>query len=339
MNLSNWQISFGKQSLWWGPSEGGTMALSNNAEPLNMFRVNRVSPFRLPGILGYLGDIRLDFFLGQLSGQQFIVNGFRGTEAPPPYGHTLNPQPYLSGGRISFKFTQNFEFNMSKTTIYGGPANPLTLDTLLKSALDRHVDGEPLGDGRSTVDFTYRIPKLRNWLSVYGEGFVEDEISPLAKPAKSVWQGGLYLAKVPKASRLDLRVEGGSTSPVDFFSCNGCYYHNSQYINGFTNNGQLMGTWIGRAAQGELISSNYWFGAAKKIGIELRHRKVDRQLLPQGGTQNDITINSDFFSKAGFRLSGAVQYERWQIPLLAANRQSNWSTSFQFSFWPQVGPK
>ena len=94
---------------------------------------------------------------------------------------------------------------MSKTTLYGGPGNPVTPKTLLKSALGMHVNGEPLGDGRSVVDFSYRIPKLRNWLSLYGEGFSEDEISPLNTPGKSVWQGGLYFAKLPEAqpSRLE----------------------------------------------------------------------------------------------------------------------------------------
>ena len=339
MNLANWQISFGRQSLWWGPSEGGTMAFTNNAEPLNMLRLNRVSPFRLPWILGYLGDLRLDFFLGQVSGQEFINNGTLGTVAQGQYGKSLNRQPFLSGARISFKFTQNFEFNMSKTTLFGGPGNPLTPKTLLQSALGMHVNGEALGDGRSVVDFSYRIPKLRNWLSLYGEGFTEDELSPLAKPGKSAWQGGLYFAKLPRLNRVDLRLEGGSTSPVDFPSCNGCFYHNFQYVNGYTNNGQLMGAWIGRAAQGESIESNFWFSATKKIGIELRHRKVDRQFLPQGGTENDVALTSDLLARSGFRFSSTVQYERWQMPLLATNRQSNIAASFQFSYWPQVRSK
>jgi hypothetical protein len=100
-----------------------------------------------------------------------------------------------------------------------------------------------------------------------------------------------------------------------------------------------MGTWIGRAAQGESIWSNYWFSPTKRIGIELRHRKVDRQFLPLGGTQNDVALNSDFMTKAGFRLSGTVQYERWQMPMLAANRQSNVTASFQIGYWPQVRSK
>ena len=167
----------------------------------------------------------------------------------------------------------------------------------------------------------------------------EDEVSPLNTAGKSAWQGGLYAAKLPKLNRVDLRVEGGATSPVDFSSCNGCFYHNFQYVNGYTNDGQLMGTWIGRAAQGESVRSNYWISATKKIGIELRHRKLDRQFLPQGGTQNDAAVIADFLTKSGFRFSGTLQYERWEIPLLATNRRSNVTASLQFSFWPQVRAK
>ena len=347
MNVANWQVSFGKQSLWWGPSAGGPMAFTDNAAPLNMLRLNRVSPFRLPWIFNYLGDIRLDFFLGQVSGHHFINNAELGLQAQGSYLQNLSPQPYLSGGRINFKFTPNFEFSMSKTTLYGGPGNPLTPTTLLRSTLGLHVStgplgrglSEPLGDGRSVVDFSYRLPKLRNWLTLYGEGFSEDEVSPLNTAGKSVWQGGIYAAKLPKLNRLDLRLEGGSTTPLDFSSCNGCFYHNFQYVNGYTNDGQLMGTWIGRAAQGEAIRSNYWISATKKIGIELRHRKIDRQFLPQGGTQNDASVTTDFLTRSGFRFSGTVQYERWQIPLLASTSQSNVTASLQFSFWPKVRAK
>ena len=83
MNLANWQLSYGRRSLWWGPSEGGTMIFTNNAAPLNhMFSIDRVSPFRLPWIFGYLGDIRLSAFIGQLSGQEFLSTIFSGTAGP-----------------------------------------------------------------------------------------------------------------------------------------------------------------------------------------------------------------------------------------------------------------
>lgn len=338
MNVANWQFSFGRRNFWWGPSEGGTMLVSDNAAPLaNMFTIDRVTPIRLPSFLARIGEIRVQAFIGQLSAQEFVAAKFTGKTVGPTigtYGQSLRPQPFLSGEKISFKITRNFELNLSKTTIYGGPGNPLTFSTFLKSSLGQHVNGDVLGDGRTAVDFAYRIPKLRDWLTLYGEGLSEDEISPIGQPQKSVWQAGIYLAKVPHANKFDLRVEGGSTVPVNGTFCTSCFYANGQYLSGYTNDGQLIGTWIGRAAQGELLRTNYWLGARKKVGVELRHRKVDRQYLPQGGTQNDVAVNADIFTAAGFRFSGNLQYERWQIPLLSTGRQSNVLASFEFGFWP-----
>src|SRR6267154_3648164 len=52
LTFENWQVSFGKQSLWWGPMAGGPLMFSNNAAPINMFRISRVSPFKLPSVAG-----------------------------------------------------------------------------------------------------------------------------------------------------------------------------------------------------------------------------------------------------------------------------------------------
>ena len=335
-NLSNWQFSFGRNSLWWGPSEGGTMIFSNNAAPLNhMFTVNRVSPFRLPWIFRFLGDIRLEGFIGHMTGLEFQTTVYTGATAPTfigQYGENLHPQPFLSGGKISFRLTPNFEFGMSKTTVYGGPGNPLNITTFLDSNFGRHVHGDVLGDGRTTADFSYRIPGFRDGLTAYGEAFSEDEISPIPYMRKSASQGGLYMARVPGLPNLDLRLEGGYTNPVAF--CGTCIYTNSQYKSGYTNDGRLIGTWIGRAAQGEHIRANYWLSARKKIGLELRHRKLDSGFVPRGGTQNDVAVSADIVTGNGFRFTGNVQYERWQIPLLAPSRQSDVAASLQFSFWP-----
>jgi len=337
MKLANWQLSFGKRSLWWGPSESGAMLFNNNTAPLNkMFSIDRVSPFRLPWLFGYLGDMRFSAFIGQLSGQEFMNNGFYGSGSLiGQYGQPLNPQPFLSGGRITFKLTQNFEFGLSKTTLYGGPGNPLTPKTFLQSNLGVHVHGDPLGHGESEADFAYRVPKLRDWLTFYGEAMSNDEPSPIPYMRQSIFQGGLYFAKIPRIPKVDLRLEGGSTSAVQYnVEPAGYFYWNAQYLNGLTNNGDLIGSWIGRASQGESVRTNYWLSAKRKVGLELRHRKVDRLFLPQGGTQNDVALNADIFARSAFRFCGNLQYERWQIPLLATNRQSNVAAWLQFGFWP-----
>jgi hypothetical protein len=339
MNLANWQFSFGKQSLWWGPNEGGPFLFSDNAEPLTMFRINRASPFRLPWILRFLGEVRTEFFIGQLSGHEFLVTDINVTTRVTvgQFGHTLNPQPFINGQKVSFKFTPNFEFGMSKTSVFSGQTQPLTVSTFVDSIYDFHKANHqsPVGDGRTSVDFSYRIPKLRDWVTFYGEGFSEDEIFPPVYAKKSVWQAGLYMPKWPKFSKLDLRLEGGTTSPPRFPGCNACFYQNSQYLDSYTTNGGLIGSGLGRSSQGEEIRSTYWLSPKNKIGIRLRHRKVDGQYLPGGGTQNDVSATADFFVRSSFNLSTIVQYERWQIPFLATGPQSNVSASIQFTFFPE----
>jgi len=338
LNLGNWQFSFGKNSLWWGPSEGGTMIFTNNTAPLdNMFTVDRVSPFRLPWLFRYLGDIRVEAFIGHMTGVPFQSTINTGTSTLAvfgQYGKNLHPEPFLSGGKISLKMTPDLEIGMAKTTVYGGPGNPLTVTTFLDSTFGKHAPnhGDVIGDGRTTADFSYRIPGLRNWLTLYGETLSEDEPSPIPYMRRNASQGGLYLAKFPAVSKLDLRLEGGYTNPPAF--CGICIYNNGQYISGYTNGGRLIGTWIGRAAQGEQVQTNYWLSPQKKVGLQLRHRILDPGYVPQGGSQNDVAVNADIFAGPGFRFTGSVQYEQWRIPLLAASRQSNVSASFEFSFWP-----
>src|SRR5437899_1344251 len=187
MNFENWQVSFGKQSLWWSPAQGGPLLFSDNAEPVNLFRISRVSPFQLPSILGWLGPIRLEWFLGQLAGHEFVFQTDTGIVGQ--FGQSIARQPFLQGQKISLKPTANFEFSVATTTVFAGGPTPLTWHTLFKSYsisnLGAHQGSpEDPGDRRSSVDFSYRIPGLRRWLTFYGDAFTEDEFSPLAYARK-----------------------------------------------------------------------------------------------------------------------------------------------------------
>ncbi|HVS88360.1 MAG TPA: capsule assembly Wzi family protein [Candidatus Acidoferrum sp.] len=338
MTISNWQFSFGRQSLSWGPGDGGPMMFSNNAEPINMFRVNRVAPLKLPGILRWLGQMRTEFFLGQLSGYEFVLSpsGFTGQ-----FGQDLAQQPFLHGQKVSFKPTRNFEFGLFRTTIYGGPGYPLTTHTLLRSLFsiaNKGTVGTPRkpGDRRSGVDFSYRIPGLRNWLTFYGDGFTDDEISPLGYFDRSAWHAGFYFSHFPKVQKLDLRVEGVYTdNPLGGALGHGFYFFNGTWRSGYRNGGYLIGSWIGREGQGAQAWTNYWFSSRNRLQLNFRHQKVSQEFIPGGGTLTDVGARGDYWPRTFVSISGMVQYEKWNFPVVAARAQANWTTSVGVSYWPR----
>jgi hypothetical protein len=157
MTIDDWQVSFGKQSLWWSPMQGGPLMFSDNAEPINMFRISRVSPFKLPSILGWLGPFRVEMFLGQFTGHEFVRDDTAGLVGQ--FGIPLSRQPMLHGEKLSFKPTNNFEFSVNETTVFGGGPTPLNGHNLLRSYrfTAGNGGGEDITDPRSGVDFSYRL--------------------------------------------------------------------------------------------------------------------------------------------------------------------------------------
>jgi Capsule assembly protein Wzi/PAP2 superfamily len=339
LNLSNWQLSYGNQSLWWGPSQGGPMMFSDNAAPIRMFRLNRVTPFRLPSFLGVLGPMRVEAFIGQYSGYEFV---FAPSGLVGQYGQSLNPQPIVHGERISFKPTSNLEIGLSRTTDYGGPGYPLTLHTFLRSLFSagNTLAGNPNKPGarRSGMDFSYRIPGLRNGMTFYAEGLAEhNEITPILGPDVAAWLAGIYVPRLPRIPKLDFRVEGGYTDPpysgtdVAF----GAFYWDAAWITGFQNAKHLMGSWMGRQGQGAQAWTTYWFSPRNKLQFGFRHQKVSAQFIPNGGTLADANVRAEFWPRSSFSISAFAQYERWDFPVIASTRQSNVTSSLQLTFWPK----
>ncbi len=351
LTFSNWEVSFGRQSLDWGPGEGGAILLSDNAEPINMFRINRVSPLRLPSFLKFLGPLRMEFFVGQLAGHHFVdtASGITGSWSQP-----LSPQPFTEGEKISFKPSPNLEVGLTYTTIFGGVGVPATPRTFVQSFFD---GGGDLPDGSSKssrftgLDFSYRIPKLRKWLTFYGDGFTHDQIIffidpkarplPLGYPERAVWRAGIYVPRFPKLSKLDFRAEGGYTDNplhggtiITGVNPTGFYYTANRYLNGYTNNGNVLGSWMGRAGQGAQAWTNYWFSPRNRLQFNFRHQKVSQEFIPGGGSLTDIGVRGDYWVRSNLGVSASVQHERWLFPVIQPNVSRNVTATVQILFEP-----
>jgi hypothetical protein len=285
--------------------------------------------------------MRIEFFVGQLAGQHWVFNETL-EENFGSYTSLLNPQPFIHGEAFSFKPTPNVEFGFNRTTIFAGQGEPFTPRRFISSlfSLGNATPGSPSdpGDRRSGFNLTYRLPFVREWLTFYADGFSEDEFSPVAYWDRSAWISGLYVPQIPHLRKLDLRVEGLYTDlTIGGNVGDGFFYFNSHYLNGYTNWGNLIGSWIGRDGQGAQAWSTYWFSPRNKLQFSFRHEKVSKQFLPGGGTVTDGGVNADFLVRPSFGLSGSVQYELWDFPVLASTRRSNVSTSIQFTYWPSWG--
>ncbi len=154
LNFSNWQITFGPQTLWWGPSLGGPLMFNDNAAPVKMLRVNRVSPFKLPSFLGWLGPWRIETFLGQLTGHDFVFQTDTGLVGQ--FGQPLSRQPFLDGSRFSFKPLPYFELGFSFTVVFAGGPTPLTAHTFFHSYSPSQ--GSHYGPGRPPIGTRLYIP-------------------------------------------------------------------------------------------------------------------------------------------------------------------------------------
>ncbi len=333
-HLIGHEISFGKTDAWLGPGEGGAFAWSNNAENIYSFRIDRIEPLRIPGFSRIFGPIRYDFFVGSLK------------------GHTDPNDPWVHVEKISLKPTPNLEFGFERTVIWGGHGHvPITIHTFLRSFFSTSApDGatkfsrnDP-GARFGAFDFSYRLPYLRKWLTLYTDSEAHDDISPVDAPRRAAIRSGLYLSHVPAVPKLDFRVEAVYTDPDQARSVGGKFmYWEAVQVQGYTNKGNITGDWIGREAKGGQAWLTYHLSGNEWIQFNYRRAKAAKDFIPgstgpapvEGGTTQNI-YGVDAVKRIGqdLELHGWLQYERWNVPLLASGAQSDTTTAVQLTWHP-----
>lgn len=320
-NFKTVQISAGRQSLWWGPGHGGPTNYSDNTEPIDMVRLTNPSPWRLPSFLHWLGPLRWDFFFGLMDGHRYPAN------------------PAVDGQKISFKPTPNLEFGFSRTIVFR-PVTPRMFWKGFSSLGDNKTtipgSAADVGDRRSGFDFSYRIPGLRKWLVLYNDSMADDDTSPLAAPQRSLMNPGIYLPQIPGIPKLDFRAEMAWSDPPALSSQGGKYvYYNGAYHDSYTNDGHLLGSWVGREGHGLQLWSTYWLSSRSPVQVGYRKAHVDRDFIPAGGNIQDFFVRSTFQLGSEIEISTFLQYERWNFPVLSPLAGPNTAAAIEFTYHPK----
>ncbi len=333
--LLNHTISFGKQDEWMGPGQGGAMAYSNNAENIYAFHINRSEPLRVPLLSRLTGPFRYEFLVGSLK------------------GHTYPNDPWVHVEKVSFKPTQDLEFGFERTVIWGGEGHvPITLHSFLRSFFSLSAPNGATKESRNdpgarfgAFDFSYRLPFVRNWLTLYADSNVHDDVSPTDAPRRASWRPGLYLSHVPGIPKLDIRVESASTDPSASNSASQfghfMYYEVVQQ-QGYTNNGQLFGDWIGREDKGGQAWITYHLKGNEWVQASYRNQKATTYFIPGGTTLNEIDFQVVKRVGKELEINGKFGYERWMAPIYPtgtpvypASQQGVTNTTIQLTWYPE----
>ncbi len=324
MTAKDWQFSIGKQSLWEGVDSSTALIISNNIDPMYMFRINRVSPLVLPWILKWLGPVRAEFFLGT-------------TE-----GHHYPERPWVQGLKLSLKPTPNLEFGFSRTVLFAGEGRPFTFHSFWNAfaSVGDNLSTIPgssndVGDRRGEFDFRYRLPYLRNWVALYGDFMTDDDPSPLSAPQRSILAPGIEFVKLPKLPRMQLKLEAVSSNATTVSQYHGdFFYFNGAYHDGYTNRGNIIGSWIGRDSTAFWGEAKYWLSSTHSLSLTGRTVALDPGFIPEGGHTTDVSVGDSYRFQHRWTIAAMLQYERWNIPVLAAGRQRDIGMFLQLSYSP-----
>lgn len=327
----NHEISFGKHDEWMGPGLGGGMAYSNNAENIYAFQINRIEPLHIPGLSRLVGPFRYEFLVGSLK------------------GHVAPNDPWVHVEKLAFRPTENLEFGFERTVIWGGKDHePITLHTFLKSFFSLANVSEAVKFSREdpgarfgAFDFSYRLPFVRNWLTLYTDSEAHDDVSPIDAPRRAAVRPGIYLSHFPGAPRLDFRAEAAYTDIVTSRSVFGHFmYWETIQTQGYTNKGNLFGDWIGREDKGGQAWLTYHLSGNEWIQASYRRQKAAKDFIETPTTEYGTTLNDISFQVVkrigrDLEVNGNFTYENYKAPIYLPDQQKVTTTSIQLTWYPQ----
>ena len=212
---SSLHFDIGKESLWWGQGEHGSLFLTNNAEPLPMLRLFNPHPTLLPGVLRYVGPFQFDIFLSQLEADRVV------------------PKPYFQGTRIVFKPRPILKVGLTRTIIMGGDGRPGISPSRFFDIWfgeNKETAEEELSNSIAGIDFRLTLSQAE----FYGEVGGEDEAG--GYPSQDSFLLGIYFPEGSKGN--DFRIEYADIS-------NPAWYVHGLYQSGYTYKGRILGHHVG----------------------------------------------------------------------------------------------
>jgi hypothetical protein len=199
------------------------------------------------------------------------------------------------------------------------------------------------GDSHSSFDWTFNVPKVRNYLVFYGDLYADDDPVPFVNQPKNPFRPGIFITRIPGIPKLDLHIEATSTQSLGWPGVDGkgnmgnLNYWNAIYHDGYTNGGNLIGNVVGRDGQAYQGWLTYWVSSTNTLQFTYKNSSVDRAFIPGGGAWQDYSLSNSFYSNSRFYVKSQVQYEHIShYPILFHGVQRNLTAIFEMGFTPMA---
>jgi len=275
LNAGPVSLGLSNENLWWGPGVRNSLLMSNNASGFKHFTLNTTKPVKT-----YIGSFEAQIVAGKLEQSGIDV----------PIGPEYNSRPkdwrYLSGIVVTYqpKWIPNFFLGFDRTFITNhesmgssfGDYFPI-FKKVEKAAYTRpdgtNADDEAQRDQYISFFTRYVLPESKAEIYFqFGrndhsydlrDGVVEPEhtrayivgfrkLIPLRRADEYI-QMGVEFTQLEKAGTRDTRASE-------------TWYTHYQVLDGYTNNGQVLGAGIGPGSNLQSLDVN-WVKGLRKIGL------------------------------------------------------------------------
>jgi hypothetical protein len=296
-SYANLELAFGRDTLWWGPASQGDLVLSNNAPPLNLFKLSTPLPFRLPWVYGDLGKWQVAYVIARLEDDRAI------------------PHALLSALRIAFQPVSYLQFSFTSAFQAFGEGG-VSLDALDFVAKHFAPELDPHGRAINSLlayDVVLSLPLVRELTFLQGVKFYWQRGNDNRSEARGLLGGGNILGGMIDGGRWDLRVEFAETRD------NGAvWYTHPTYQSGFAFKQFILGHPIGGAAESIFGRATYYLTPTTWFAVDGRREQYGFDLQPE------VTTQYRFGLEASYRLSpkpqqslvlwGRLGYARLDLP-------------------------
>jgi hypothetical protein len=284
LTVDNFEIAWGRDSLWWGPGYHGALLISNNARPFDMLKISNPRATILPWIFRYLGPFQYQLFLSELDKEA-------ASEHPPG--------SKLVGLRFDFKPHPLLELGTSYLTHCGGDRSGIErLDPsdylyILFShecrSFDKRDSNKQFGvDAALTIPDVSDLAPVADSVKLYAEWGGEDKAYP---PDRRAYILGVVFNDIFTVHGLKLISEYARISPE---SSPTHWYRHSVWP--MTHYGRVFGHHAGTD------SDDLFFELSHRIGDRFSY-KLSFDKERSGLSKANIQEKQQYFIEAGCKIT------------------------------------